>query len=526
MVDVPGGKQQAVVLNLSVSGGINTVAQPTALAENQARYLLNGVQPAGRLGPCAKRPGTIPVTTSPLSNPIRWITVYRTGADDRILVTASNKLYRLNGTALQEVSGNLNSSDIFDVDFTDGNSQSRKIIVDGGSIKAYDDATNTVAAITPAPDDPNPNPPNVLSDLHTKGMKYCFSYQGHVFVSDGSDTWWYSKRYTFDYFPSVQWERWVRENDYFQGPGISFDNVLMLPMRRGWGILFGSSFDDFQGNQFLNTRAGVVAPRSIARLTYPDGRQTIAYLSDDGVYEIYDTQLLDTGSRRYSTRSISVDKIDFDALGLTEQEKEAAVGYFDPRTNLYLLRFNRGSERLCYAYDTRNSEWYPWTNIRAAGFARSGPNLFFAGETGHIHKFDPTLGSDWNDANMTSGTPVEFVRISDLIALEKTGKMSVFDELIIFARQYATKSSLDVHVVFYSSKVEVNQALKNQYMTWDVTAWDESAWANLDYTDLVSAPTPLIFCKTSYFAQIIIRNNRDELCEIYDMAFKGRLSGY
>jgi len=37
-----------------------------------------------------------------------------------------------------------------------------------------------------------------------------------------------------------------------------------------------------------------------------------------------------------------------------------------------------------------------------------------------------------------------------------------------------------VSVVFYSTVVEANNALHNQYMTWDVTEWDTAAWANLE----------------------------------------------
>jgi hypothetical protein len=522
---MPAGIQPSIPLALSVSGGINTVSQPTALAQNQARLMINGVMPQGRIGPCAKRPGSIPVTTAALADPIKWITVYRTGATDKVLVSAGTSLYRLSGTTLTAATGSLTNANIYDVDFTDGSSVSRKIITDTGGIKAYDDTAFTVSQITAAADDPSPNPPNILATLHTKAIKYCFSYQGHVFLSDGSDTWWYTKRYTFNYVPSVQWERWVKQNDYMNGPGIAFDNVLMLPMRRGWGVLFGTSFDTFEGNQFLNTQAGVVAPRSIQRITYPDGAQSVAYLSDDGVYEIYDTQLLDTGSRRYATRSITVDKLDFDAIGLSEAEKTAAVGFFDARTSLYLMRFDRGSERLVYAYDTRNREWYPWTNIKAAGFVRTD-FLYYAGDTKLVHKFDATLGSDWNESTKTTGTPIDLYRASDMIKFESTGQMSILDELIINAKQYATKSTLDVYVVFYSSRQDVEKALKNQFMTWDVTAWDEAAWANLDYTDLVSAPHPLIFRRNSYYFQIIFRNNRDELCEVYDMTLKGRASGY
>src|SRR5690606_4678836 len=115
-----------------------------------------------------------------------------------------------------------------------------------------------------------------------------------------------------------------------------------------WGILLGSTFDDFQSNLFLNTTAGVIAPRSIQRITYPNGVQSIAYLSDDGVNEIYDTGFEGEGSRRYSTRSLMRDKLDWDAIGLSDAEKAGAVGYYDLDMSLYLLRVNKGSEGLVF----------------------------------------------------------------------------------------------------------------------------------------------------------------------------------
>lgn len=525
---MPRGIQSPMVIDLPVSGGLNTVSQPTALQPFQARYLLNGYQPS-RVGPCAKRPGSIPVTNAALGSPIQWLCLYRTGSQDRVLAAAGTSLYKYSVGTFTALTGAITSANLWETDFTDANSNSRKIITDTGGIKAYNDIAGAVSQITPATDDPSPNPPNILSTLHTKGMKYCFSYKGHVFLSDGSDTWWYSKRYTYDYYPSVQWERWVRQNDYMMGPGWAFDNVCLLPMRRGWGMLFGDSFDNFDGNQYLNTNVGVIAPRSPQRLTYPNGMQTIAFVSDDGVYEIYDNGVYDSGSRRYSTRIISTspDKggLDFNALGLTDAEKAGAVGYFDQTMNLYLLRFSKGSERMVYAYDVRNGEWYPWSNIKAAGFVRTSGALYYAGETGHLHKFDESLGSDWNDAAKTSGTPIDFDRITDMIKLEDTGFPSMIDEVIVNARQYAAKSSLDVYVIVYSNVSQINNAVNNQFMVWNVSAWNQAAWANLNYTDLVSNPKRLILNKLTYYVQIRTRNNRDEVCELYGIKLKGRASG-
>jgi hypothetical protein len=77
--------------------------------------------------------------------------------------------------------------------------------------------------------------------------------------------------------------------------------------------------------------------------------------------------------------------------------------------------------------------------------------------------------------------------------------------------------------------VEVEQALQNSYLVWDVSEWDIAAWANLDYTDLVSAPqrlsTRLKLPKQAYYFQIRWRNNRDEPVEVYGESLIGRTSG-
>jgi len=511
-------------LDFPVFLGLNTAMKPGGLAPGQFRALKNAIQGAS-IGAIKKRPGTIPVTGTPIGE-IKHLTTYK--ANDKILATSGTSLYKYDSVTGEWVSltGALNQADIYDVDFTDANTVSRKIIADKGALKAYDDATQTVSAITPAADDPSPGAPNVLSTLNGRGIKYVWTYSSHVFIAfEKSDEVWYSKRFYFDYFPSVQYERWVRNNDYVNGCGIAFDNAMLVPMRRNWGILLGSTFDNFQGNLFLNTTAGVIAPRSIAKIMYPNGAQTIAYLSDDGVHEIYDTGFEGEGSRRYSTRSLMKNKIDFDALGLTEAEKAAAVAFFDESSSLYILKFNKGSERIVYAYDTRNGEWYPWTNIKANGFVKVGDTLYYAGETGHLQKFDDELGSDCEDRDMTTKTPIDMDLYSDVIALEDTGYASYLDYLLIWAKQQASKSSIDVSINFFSGTEEYEHLVRNAYMIWGIANWGEAVWYNVNFTDLVGRPVRKPIKKKSYFFQIRMRNNRDEQVEIYRYKLLGRVSG-
>ena len=515
----------AVERDFPVLSGLNTAQKPTSLTPGQFRYMKNAYQ-GNELGSCTKRPGTIPVTGTALGAAAGHLTKYN--ANDKIIASSGTSLYKYNPVTGEWVAlnGVINQADIYDVDFTDMNTVSRKIIADKGALKAYDDATETVSEITPAADDPEPAPPNALSTINGKKPKYVWSYQSHVFVAfERSDEVYYSKRFTFDYWPSVQYERWVKDNDYINGCGVAFDNALLIPMRRHWGILLGSTFDNFQGNLFLNTSAGVVAPRSIAKIMYPNGVQTIAYLSDDGVHEIYDTGFEGEGSRRYSTRSLMKDKINFDVLGLTEAEKAAAVGYFDSEMSLYLLKFNKGSEQFIYAFDTRNGEWYPWDNIRANGFVRVSDTLYFAGSTGHLHKFDVSLASDWNDKNMTSGTPVDWDVITDIYALEDSGFASYLDYLMIWSKQYDTESSIDVSVNFFSGTEEYQRLVENAIMIWGVAKWGVAAWYNVNFSDFIGRPVRKPIKKKSHYFQIRFRNNRDELVKLYRFKLVGRVSG-
>jgi hypothetical protein len=396
-------------------------------------------------------------------------------------------------------------------------------ITDGGVVKKYNGTA--VTNITPAADDPAPALPNNLTAWNALNPIYCWVHKSQLFISAGKDGIYYSKPYFYDYFPTMQFERFVRNNDYITGPGVTYSDVLLLPMRRGWGILTGKNLDTFVGNQFLNTVNGCIAARSIQRITKPNGDQTILYLSDDGVYEIFDTGFIDSGSRQYSTRSLMKEKIDFDAVGFTETEKKAAVSYFDATLNLYIMLIKRSTTNYAYCLDIRNGEWYLWDNINGESLIRSNGTLYFAGSDKLLKKFDATLGSDWSNSTKTIGTPVDWDIITDTIALEDTGYKSYLDYLNVYGKQYPTKSSIDVYIVIYSTTEEYLQALQNQYATWDVSFWDEAVFANVDYSDLVGRPERIIVKKPSFYFQIRFRNNRDELAEIYRYKLVGRVSG-
>lgn len=506
--------------------GCNTALAPTYLPPGTFRRMRNCWQ--GKIGAETKRPGTAPVTNTALTNSIEWLGLFH--ATQEIMAASNKKLYKFNDSTevWDAVTGDLNRSDIYDTDYTDADSNLRKIIADSGNLKEYNNDTNTVSNIVPASDDASPAPPNKLTDLNAKGIRYVWTYSGYLFLAfEKSDEIWYSKRFNYNYFPSVQWERFIRNADYVNGQGIAFDDCCLIPMRRGWGVLTGTNFDNFEANKFLNTPHGVIAPRSIQRITYPDGRQTIAYLTDDDVVEVYDTGYLGEGSRRFSTRSLTRDKIDIDLIGLTDAEKEGAVGFFDASRSLYLLKFNRGLERIVYAYDTRNGQWYiEWDNIRANGFVYTDETLFFAGQTGHLHKFDAELATDWDDKDMTVGTPVVWDIYTDLIPLEDTGYSSYLDYLIVWCKQLASKSTLDIQIIMFKGVEEYVKFSKNQFMTWDVSEWEEAIWFHTDFTDFVGKPVRRSIKRKSPYFQIRFMNDRGEHIELYRFKMIGRATGY
>lgn len=507
--------------------GLNTAKKPGGLDQGQWRAMKNAYQ--ADIGDCSKRPGTVPVITSALATTIKYLTEYKSSPSNvtpDLFATSGTTLYKFDGVntlTAQTMTNALATDAIYSVPFTNASSTSILFITDGGSVKKY--ASGAVANITPAADDASPAPANNLTALNAKLPVYCWVHKDYLFISDGKDAVYYAKKYQFDYFPVTYFNRFVRGNDYITGPGITYSDVCMIPMRRGWGMLTGSEYTDFNGNSFLNTSNGCIAGRSIQRITRPNGDQTVVYLSDDGVYEIFDNGSINSGSRQYSTRPLMKEKIDFNAIGFTDTEKKAAVSYFDVTLNLYILLIKQGTNNYAYCMDIRNGEWYVWTNIVAESLVRSNGTLYYGGTDKLLKKFDATLATDWNESTKTTGTAVDWDVITDVIALEETGFQSVLDYVLVWAKQYSTKSTIDFYVNKFSGTDQYNSLIANQVMIWGVGVWGQAAWYNVNFTDLVGKPVRLPYKKKSYFFQLRFRNNRDELVKLYHFKLTGRSSG-
>lgn len=519
--------QQVVKIEVEQFGGQNTAINPARLPPSAQTLAQNAVM--RQINTIGQRDGSVPVTTAALGALIRYIVSYRsTPTQSDMLATSGDKLYKYNGTDTltpQTMTNVLVTADINSVAVTNISLASFLFIVDTGSMKKYTAGSpGTVVNITPAADDTLPLPPNEMTAINALNMKYCWIYKGQIFVSGGNDTVFYSKPFIYDYFPSVQFERFVRENDYINGNGLQFENAMFLPMRKGWGYLTGKNLDDIQGNLFLNTVNGVIAPKSVQIVTYPDGQQTIVYLSDDGVYEIFISAVLGN-DKTYATKSIMTNKIDFQAIGLTDVEKAAAVSFYDPVQSQYILAFVQGSNNYALVYDTRNAEWYQWKNIKANSIERQADTLYYAGSEGHLRVFDQDLNSDWDQVAKTTGTPIHFRDVGPLISFEFSGYESYLDYYLLEAQQHNVTSTLDVYIVYGRDMASYPNALVNQIFTWDVGEWDLSQWANEYYSVDLNQAKQIILKKKGRYFQRIWENNRDEPALLYRETYTGRLSG-
>lgn len=307
----------AVTLEIPRFLGMNTANSFSEIDMTQSPNMVNAIP--GKIGSLGKRPGTIPITNSPLSTPIKTLCNLRINKENNILAAAGTKLYKYNNGVLTEqtMTSPLNTDEIDYAQFKDANGQEVLVIADGGKLKEYNGSE--VKEIVPAPNEDG-YPDNDLANINANHSPIgCLVHNTRVVIWDGSDTIWHSKVGYYDYFGKTDFQRFVRENDYVVAC-VTYAGALMVLMRRHIGVLFGDSYtpEGSAGDwsqDFLDTTDGCINAKTVQMVTFPSGKQEVFYLSDDGVSSIYtiDTIALDS-SARYSTRSITRNLID---LGFT-----------------------------------------------------------------------------------------------------------------------------------------------------------------------------------------------------------------
>jgi hypothetical protein len=500
--------------------------QNTALAFNELKNTeslkMNNALP-GSLGSLSKRPGTIPITDTQLDNPIKKIFSLRKDKQNHILVSAGDTLYKIENNSLvaQTMTHSLVNADVDAAQFKDENGKEVLVLADGGNLKAYDGTA--VYDVVPAADDESPLPANDLTNINTDHKPTgCLIHNTRVVIWDGSDTIWHSKVGYYDYFPQTDYQRFVRRNDHVQ-TCVSYKGALVVLLRRHIGVLFGHDIDNWS-QDFLDTTDGCLNPNTVQTVMFPDGRQEVFYLTDNGVSSVYtiDTLSLDS-SARYSTRSVTKMKIDWEKLGVTREEWGKACAHF--HNGKYWLVYPKGTEWKGLVFDTNYENWYPISNVEANGLYHDEESFLFVGDHGHVKKFDDDLYSDWDDIAKTSGTPIDMYWYSNLLTTTLTGYNHMWDILMVEARNFMEKSSIDIEVNTLGGQYLQSEAIKTAVMIWGETNWNEAQWVNPKLTELVNNAKRLrVFLKGQYL-QLKLSNNRDEPVEIFNLTLEVRTMG-
>lgn len=507
--------------------GLNSATSFAEIHIEQSPSLLN-VLP-GKVGGLKRRPGTAPLTTEPLNEPIKILCNLRQTNTNSILATAGTTLYKFNsGTKewdAQTMTKSLNRPEIDYAQFRDDNGDEVLVIADGGKLKYYDGSA--VDEITPATDDANPLPANDLANINANHPPIgCIIHNNRVVIWDGSDTIWHSKPGFYDYFPNVFYQRFVRENDYVI-TCVSYQGALLVLMRRHIAALFGDGYsstptDGDWSQDFLDTSDGCLNGQTVQLVTYPDGQQEIFYLGDRGVHAInrIDTLAMDN-SARYSTRSVTDGKIDWTVLGVSKADwAKATSAFYEGR---YWLIYPSGSDWKGLVFDTQNQEWYPVDNILANAFYHDDDWLYFAGDEGHLKVIDETLNADYTDEERTLYNEINAYWYSKLINPQLTGFDHFWDIILIEARQFDVDASIDLEVNTYRGKYQQTGAIKTAFLIVGETRIGEAVIANKNFTDFVNLPNRIRTFLKGQYAQIKISNDRNEPFEIYSITYEVRV---
>jgi hypothetical protein len=109
-----------------------------------------------------------------------------------------------------------------------------------------------------------------------------------------------------------------------------------------------------------------------------------------------------------------------------------------------------------------------------------------------------------------------------MIAFEESGFASMLDYILVWAKQYPTKSSMDIYVNRLAATDTFDSAVQTQVMIWGSGVWGESVWYNANLTDLLGKLVRMTYKKKPYFFQIRFKNDRDELVKLHHYKLMGR----
>jgi hypothetical protein len=530
-MDVRGS--DTVTMEIKGFKGLNTATQFSQIDIRQSPRLLNLLP--GKVGGLRTRKATRPITGTPTLG-LKRMFRYRKNGVNSIVASAGTTLYKFDGIgawAAQTMTVSLNTDDINAVQFRDESANEVLVIASSGGLEKYDGTT--VNIITPLANDASPLPANYLSTINTTNPAAGITTHNNRLViwPLNKDIIYHSKPGFYDYFPATSYQRFVKDNDYIQ-TCISFGSSLLVFMRNSVGVLFGDGYSSTPAvtdwsQDFLDTTDGCVNPRSVQIVVYPDGEEKVFYQTDRGISSVLnvDTKSLDN-STRLATRSMTDQKIDWDALKISSFEWANAVSYF--HHGIYWLIYKQGTAFKGLAYDVTADEWFPMENIDATDFYGDEDYLYFINAAGHLKRFQDlgALGlanKDYADINLTTGTPIAWSWYSKLMNPQVTGFDHFWDVLMIEAQQFNVSSTINVEVNTFTDHITIIQALKTNVMIVGSSIIGQAQIGNPNLSDIVNNAKRLRIFAHGQYCQIRLYNDDGEPVELYDIRFEVRVQG-
>lgn len=523
--DMNGSDTQTISINNFM--GQNSATQFSQIQMNQSPSLVNLLP--SKTGGLYNREGTVPLTETGAGIPLARIYPYRESFTDNIVSSGGAVLYKYNSGTFawdaQTMTNPIATPNISAVQYRDDNAAEVLVIADGATLKEYNGTA--VANITPAADDAGSLPVNGLANINTNNPAVGTTVHNNrvVIWPANKDIIFHSKPGFFDYFPVINFQRFVRDNDYIQNC-ISYGSALLVFMRKHVAVLFGDGYSATPqqsdwSQDFLDTTDGCVNGRSVRIVVFPDGSEQVFYQTDRGVSAVtnVDTQSLDN-SARFATRDVTKNKIDWTALGVTNAEWAAANSYY--YNGFYWLIYKKGAIFQGLVYNSNNDQWYPVDNVAATDMYGDVNYFYFVGTEGHLKVFDPALTFDYADKAKTIKTPVSWFWYSKLLNPVLTGFDHFWDILMIEAQQFAATSTITVEVNTYNNMRSLPKAIKTEIFVVGVSVIGQAQIANSNLTDIVNNAKRLrVFLKGQY-AQIKLSSTFGEPVGLYDIRFEVR----
>lgn len=525
--------------------GLNTEVQFSQIAVNQSPSMVNLLP--GKTGSLANRLGTVPVTLNPAANDLKRIFPFRLNNVDNILASGGTILYKFDTVGMdwdaQTMTASLNTPNIYSAQFRSSTGTETMVIADGAALKQYNGTA--VTNIAPAANDTSPLPPNILgTTINTSNPAAGVVLHNNRMVvwADKKDIIFHSKPGFIDYFPSTSFQRWVRDNDYVQTCQ-AYGSALLVFMRHSVGVLFGDGYSSTPqatdwSQDFLDTTEGCVNPRSVRIVVFPDLHEECFYQTDRGVASVVSIATKNQdNSTNFATRIVTNEKINWKALGVTNDEWAAASSYFND--GLYWLIFKRGDEWIGLVYDTDSDEWFPVEGVRSNDMYADNTAFYFLGADsvqGHLVKFDdidydtPTTQAanvqDYDDSTKLSGTPVVWEWNSKLLNPGLTGFKHLWDILMVECKQFGVTAVIDVKVDGLQGQFLATSGITTSFMIVGFSIIGQAEIANENFTEFINNAKRLRMFLKSQYIQIQLRNPRGQPVELYSVHVEVRPQTY